>query len=238
MQDIIYIIGLSTGSLIILFLLTKMMGNKQLSELSIFDYITGITIGSIAAEMATSLEQDFVRPIVAMVVYTFFSLLLAFLSEKSFFLRKVITGKPVVLIDQGIISEENLKKSKIDLSELLVQCRVNGYFDIAKIQTAILEENGKISFLPKSSERPVTPKDLHLQPQEEYLVANLIIDGNVMEENLKLSGKDQRWLKRQLSAKGMSDPAEVLLATCDIYNQLTVYPKHCPVNPSANKLIN
>ena len=109
MQDIMYIILLSTGSLLILFLLTKMMGNKQLSELSIFDYITGITIGSIAAEMATSLEQDFVRPIVAMAVYTFFSLLLAFLNEKSFFLRKVITGKPVVLIDQGIISEDNLR---------------------------------------------------------------------------------------------------------------------------------
>ncbi len=238
MRDILYIISLSSGSLAILFILTKMMGNKQLSELSIFDYITGITIGSIAAEMATSLDRDFIRPIVAMSVYTFFSLFLAFINEKSYFLRKIITGKPVILIDNGEIFQKNLQKSKIDLSELLVQCRENGYFDISKIQTAILEENGKISFLPKASERPVTPKDLNIKIEQEYLVANLIIDGNIIENNLKMAGKNHKWLQNQLSANGIHSEKEVLLATCDMENHVTIYRKNMIIPKNTGGLVN
>lgn len=238
MQDILYIIALSTGSIVILFILTKLMGNKQLSELSIFDYITGITIGSVAAEMATSLDGGFMKPLVAMIVYTFFSIFLAFLNEKSFVLRRIITGKPVILIDNGQIFWKSLKESKIDLSELLVQCRINGYFDISKIQTAILEENGKISFLPKASERPATPNDLGIQVKEEYLVSNLIIDGNVMKNNLKSSGKDETWLNRQLSANGVKSVKDVLLATCDINNNLSVFIKTKTKPENTSKLIN
>ena len=238
MQDILYIILLSTGSIVVLFILTRLMGYRQLSELSAFDYINGITIGSIAAEMATSLEDDFTKPLVAMIVYAVFSVLLSYLSSKSFTLRKVIAGKPSVLINNGEIYEKNLKKSKIDISELLVQCRVNGFFDISKIQTAVLEENGRISILPKSEERPVTPKDLSLKVDEDYLVANLIIDGNVMRKNLKSSGKDETWLNNQLSANGVKDVKDVLLATCDMNNNVSVYKKTNIEPQEISKLIN
>lgn len=226
MQDILYVIVLSIGSIIALFILTKMMGYKQLSEMSMFDYIIGITFGSIAAEMSTALEEDYVNPLVAMVVYAVFSLILSFISEKSYIGRKIIAGKPVILINNGEISEKNLKKAKLDMSELLVQCRVNGFFDISKIETAVLEGNGKISFLPKAAERPITPNDLGLKPKDEYMVANLIIDGNVMENNLRHSGKNEKWLNNQLSANGVKNIKDVLLATCDIDNNFTVYVKN------------
>ena len=225
MQDILHVIFLASGSVVSLFFLTKIMGYRQLSELSMFDYINGITIGSIAAEMATSLENSFIMPLTAMIVYTVFSVILSFISTKSYFARGIIAGKPIILINKGEIFEDNLKKSKIDLSELLIQCRVNGYFDISKIETAVLEGNGKISFLPKSSNRPVTPNDLGLNPKQEFLVANLIIDGNIMEENLKHCGKDFKWLNSMLNSKGIKNVEEVILATCDTENNFTVFKR-------------
>ena len=142
------------------------------------------------------------------------------------------------MINQGVIDQHNLKKSKIDLSELLVQCRINGYFDIAKIQTAILEENGKLSFLPKSSERPVTLKDIDQQPEKDYLVANVIMDGRIMEQNLKMTGNDIPWLTRQLSAEGIKSSKDVLLATCDVQNKLTVYKKNQSIPDKSGDLVN
>ncbi len=238
MQDILYIIFLSTGSIIILFILTKLMGSKQLSELSVFDYVTGITIGSIAAEMATSLDGGVEKPITAMIVYGVFSVFLSFLNEKSYICRKMITGTPIILMNDGKIYQKNLKKAKIDLSELLVQCRINGYFDISKIQTAVLEENGKISFLPKAEERPLTPKDLSIKAEQEYLVANLIIDGNVMKENLAASGKDEKWLNKQLTSNGIRHIKDVLLATCDVNNEFHLYVKTNEIPGKESKLIN
>src|SRR5574344_951484 len=123
MQDILYIILLSSGSVVVLFILTKFMGYRQLSEMSLFDYINGITIGSIAAEMATSLENDYKEPLTAMIIYSIFSVLLSKISTKSLKARQFIEGKPVVLMDKGKIFEKNLKKAKIDLSDILVQCR-------------------------------------------------------------------------------------------------------------------
>ena len=190
MSEIFYIIALSLGSIIAIFILTKLMGYRQMSQMSMFDYVNGITIGSIAAEMATSLEENFMQPLVAMIVYALVAFFLSWLGLKSIRVRKIAEGKPLVLMNNGEIYRDNLRKAKIDVSEFLTQCRVNGYFDVSKLQTAILEGNGKISFLPKVSDRPVTPSDMNLSPQQDYMVANVILDGNIMEKNLQHIGKD------------------------------------------------
>lgn len=182
MKDILYIITLSLGSIITLFILTKLMGYRQMSQMSMFDYINGITIGSIAAEMATSLENDFRQPLTAMIVYAFAVILLSWLSSKSIKARKLIEGKPLVLLNNGELYRDNLKLAKIDVSEFLVQCRVNGYFDITQLETEILEGNGKISFLPKSSDRPLTPSDMQLSPSQDYMVANVILGGKLWKK--------------------------------------------------------
>lgn len=225
MSEILYIIALSLGSIIALFILTKLMGYRQMSQMSMFDYINGITIGSIAAEMATSLESSFTQPLTAMIVYALADLFLSWFSSKSIKAHKVIEGAPLVLLNNGELYRENLKKAKIDVSEFLVQCRVKGYFDISKLETAILEGNGKISFLPKSSDRPLTPSDMQLSPQQDYMVANVILDGKIMEENLKHTGNDEKWLHNQIKAQGAKQVEDVLLATCDMSNQVTVYLK-------------
>lgn len=223
--EILYVIVLSLASLIVLFLMTKLMGYRQMSQMSLFDYINGITIGSIAAEMATNLE-DYHRPLAAMIIYSLAAVCLSLLSGKSIKARRFLNGKPLILLHNDILYEENLKKSKIDLNEFLEQCRVSGYFDIAHLQTVILEGNGRLSFLPKSSARPVTPGDLSLTPEQEDLTAVLILDGHIMENNLKHAGKEEKWLNAQLHAQGIPDAKHVLLATCDLNNKLTAFPKN------------
>lgn len=225
MTEIIYIVTLALGSIIALFILTKLMGYRQMSQMSMFDYINGITIGSIAAEMATSLEESFVQPLTAMIVYAFAAILLSWLSSKSLKARRIIEGTPLLLLNHGELYLENLKKAKMDVHEFLVQCRVNGYFDVSKLETAILEGDGKISFLPKASDRPVTPADLKLSAEQDYTVANVILDGKIMKENLRHTGNDETWLLNQIKGQGAKGVAEVLLATCDASNQLTVFLK-------------
>ncbi len=223
MSEILYVIALSLGSLIVIFILTKLMGYRQMSQMSMFDYIIGITIGSIAAEMSTSLDENFMQPLVAMVVYAVVSIALAYGCSASIRFRRVVEGKPLVLLSNGELYRENLKCAKIDVSEFLEQCRVNGYFDVSKIETAVLEGNGKISFLPKSSERPLTPADINLMPQQDFLVANVILDGRVLSENLRHTGNDEKWLHNQIKAQGAKQIEDILLATCDSNNKLTVF---------------
>jgi uncharacterized membrane protein YcaP (DUF421 family) len=127
-MDLLKIVALSFGSVIFLFILTKLMGNKEMSQLSMFDYIIGITIGSIAAEMSTALESDFMQPVVAMAVYAAVSIIISILSYKSLKLRRIISGNSLILLDNGELYRDNLKKAKLDLNEFLMQCRTSRIF--------------------------------------------------------------------------------------------------------------
>lgn len=215
----------SAFSLIAMFVLIKILGNRQMSQLSMFDYVNGITVGSIAAEMATSLEDDFMKPLVAMLVYTLLMYLLSITCSKSMKARTIINGKSLLLYQNGKLIEENFKKAKLDVNEFLTQCRINGYFNISDLDTAILETNGHISFIPVSSKKPVTAEDLNLSPKQEKPVFNVIIDGKIMENNLKAAGKDKNWLDNNLKQQKKSDISKIFLATCDSDNNLSIYAK-------------
>lgn len=215
----------SLFSIIALLILTKLLGYRQVSQFSMFDYINGITIGSIAAEMAIDLEGNFLKPLLAMVVYAAFVILLSKISQKSIPLRRLINGKAIMLYQDGQIYNENLRKAKMDVDEFLVECRVNGYFDLSQIESAVLEPNGKISFLPVTEDRPATPKDLGIKPAQEEIFANIIIDGHIMKENLKHVGRDQNWLNQQLDGQNIKKPEDVFLAICDKQGNFYAFPK-------------
>ena len=133
-----------------LFIVAKFIGHKQISQLDFFDYITGITIGSIAAEMATELEEPW-KPFTAIVIYGVVTLLLSIISNKFPRTRKYLNGTPTILMDHGKLYYENLKKAKLDLSEFMVMCRQQGYFDLTNIQTAVFEYKGKLTILPEAA---------------------------------------------------------------------------------------
>lgn len=222
---IVKIILLSLFSIVVLFILTKMMGARQVSEMSMFDYINGITIGSIAAEMATSVDDGFEKPLVAMIVYGVVAVFLSFITSKSMVLRRFITGTSYILLENGVIYEKNMKKVRIDINEFLTQCRINGYYDIGQIYAAVFEENGKISFIPKSTDRYTTPKDFDMFPMQENICYNLIIDGKIQKEALRHSGKEEKWLRDNIKATGVSKVEDVLLAVYAGDNNIRVFAK-------------
>ena len=222
---LVHVFFASIGSVIVLFILTKIMGNRQMSQLNMFDYINGITFGSIAAEMATSLETDFLRPLLAMIIYAAMSILVSYITIHSIRGRRLLNGEALILLYEDKLYQQNLKKAKLDVGEFLVQCRINGYFDISDIEAAFLEPNGSISFLPKEDMRPLNPQDLNLAPEQTYPLINIILDGHIMEDNLKHTGNNEKWLEKTLHAQGISKISEVFLATCDHQNKVTVYRK-------------
>jgi len=223
-MDFLHVIWTALGSIIVLFILTKLMGNREVSQLSMFDYINGITIGSIAAEMATDLEK-FEEPLTAMIIYAAVVIIISKISQKSIVTRRFISGKPLILLNNNQIYFENLKKGHLDIDEFLCQCRNSGYFDLSQIQTIILENNGKFSVLPKADYRPATPNDIGAKVQADALLATVIIDGNILHKNLHHIGKDEKWLSNQLTSQGIKNVTEVLLATCDIHNKVTIFKK-------------
>lgn len=232
-KEILHTIAATFGSIIILFIITKLMGNKQISQLNLFDYINGITIGSIAAEMAVSDEvKDLFQPALAMVIYGGAGLLLSWLTMKSINFRKYISGEPLLLIENGKLYPKNLKTAKLDTGDLLTRARSQGYFDISKIEYAIFENTGAISFMPKAEEAPLTPKDIGCKKEADKLVVNLIMDGFVIEKNLKRCGKESKWLLKQLSAQGYSSPSQIFLAVIDKDDKLTIFPNSEESNPT------
>ena len=218
----LYLILTTIGSFVALFIAAKVVGHKQIAQLDFFDYITGITIGSIAAEMATELEEPW-KPLCALLIYGAVTLLLSILTNKFPRLRKYLSGAPTILMDTGKLYRENLKKAKLDLSEFMVLCRQQGYFDLSSIQTAVFEYNGRLTILPVSSRRPATPEDMNLQPEQEQIFTELIMDGRVLEGNLKRMGLDRTWLDKQLRQQGYHSPREIFLALRDPGGTVLLY---------------
>ena len=225
-MEIIKVILTALLSVVALFIITKVMGHKQVAQLDFFDYVSGITIGSIGAELATELESP-EKPLIALGVYGLVSLLLNLLAHQYPRTRKYINGTPTILMSDGKLFRSNLKKAKLDLSELMLLCREQGYFDLEEIQTAILEHNGKLSILPRAASRPATPEDLKITAMQTHIGVEVIMDGRVMGENLARMGLDEDWLARRLHIEGHRDADEIFLG---IYrpeeDRLTLYPIH------------
>lgn len=204
----------SVLSLVMMFLITRWGGKRQIAQMSPFDYLNAVTVGSIAAEMATNLESWY-RPFTALLVYGVITWLVEVSACKSVTLRTFWSGRSTILMKNGVILKENLRRATIDLNEFLGQARIAGFFDPNEIDTAILENNGQISFLPKSAHRPATPEDLQIPVEPTSAWYDLILDGRLMEGNLKDAGRDERWLESQLHAKGIGQRSEVFYAACD-----------------------
>lgn len=232
-MEIMQVVLQSFVSIVLLFVLTRMEGKCSISQLTMFDYINSITIGSIAAELATNLE-DWPKPFTAMIIYGLVTALIGWLRCKCMPLRRFVNGKPTILLENGVILKENLLKVKLDINEFLTQCRVAGYFDLDQLKCAIMETNGQISFLPKAQQRPATPKDLSLSPAEESLFVTLIFDGRLLKRNLQNFGKNEIWLKEQLHAAGIGQISDVFLACCDENSNFRAYRIPKPASGQKN----
>ena len=196
-------------SMILLFLLTKLTGDKQMSQMSAFDYIVGITIGSSAAEMAIGGEV-FLPAAVATALYGIMAFLISFSCNKSIRLRRFLNGEPVILFKNGVFYKKNMAKVRMDMGEFLTQCRTKGYFSLKDVSCVIMEQNGKMSFLEKMNNK------------EGQLVANVVVDGKILEENLPKVEKSHWWLMNEIDKRGVR-VGDIMLATVE-EGKLYIYP--------------
>ena len=226
MDDILNVLARTLLMTVILFILAKLIGKKQVSQLNLFDYIIGITIGSIVADISLDLEKNLFSGVLCLISYGILSILVSYVTMKSIILRRFFIGVPTILIENNKIIEGGLKKSKLDINELLSEARSQGYFNLEDIEYAIMETNGSISFMPVSSSSPATKKDVNAKINKESLVANVIIDSKVLEENLKGMKKDKKWLDSILKKQGYNNYDNIMLATLDIDGNVVVYRKN------------
>lgn len=195
-----------------LLIFARILGKQQISQLTFFEYVLGITIGSISATLTTELSSRAWVHFVGLVVWTVAVLILQLISENWRYAAKYIDGEPVIVVMNGEIMEDAMKKLRYRASDLMEQLREKGVFDLNQVEFAVLETNGKLSVLKKPEFLPVTPQDLNITPTPTGMSIELIYDGVVVEQNLKDLKLDEKWLNAQLKARGIKDPSEVFLA--------------------------
>jgi uncharacterized membrane protein YcaP (DUF421 family) len=208
-------------AVVVLFLMTKVLGKRQVSQLSFFEYLTGITIGSLAAYISLDLEANWYLGLVGLGVWVGCSLLIEFLQIKSKKARDFIDFKATVLIKDGKILEGNLKKERLSTDELMEQLRKKDVFQVADVEFAIMESSGEINILQTRENLPLTPKDLGIQVAPEKVAQVVVMDGKVMDEPLRVAGFNQGWLVEELDKQG-AKIKDVFLAQVDAYGQLTI----------------
>ena len=218
----------SAVSIGVLFILTRMMGKKQIAQLTLFDYIIGISIGSIAAQGAIDPEVPLPVGLTGLIVFALFSIVFSLIGLKSRAGRKLLEGTPTVLIENGKIIESSLRRERININELLEECRQKDAFDIADIEFAILETSGRLSVLLKSARRPLTPEDMQIEAAYQGLCTAVIIEGRVLEKELALLRRDRAWLDGELQKQNIRDSENILLAYVDSAGGIVTHLRHVP----------
>ena len=237
MSEIVKLLLMSFGSVAYLFIISKLMGKKQIAQLEFIDYVMGISIGSIAAEMSTDLsDSPFWYYLVAMAVFFLFDYFVSILGRKGTFFKRFFKGKPLTIIYDGKLLYPMLKKSKLDVNEVLAMCREQGYFDINDIAYAIFENSGVLSVLPKANQKPTVVSDFDIQTDEPSLSHYMVIDGNLSYSSLTDLKKDKEWLFKRLKVSNKKELNNILLAEyIEKTDKMVVHYKYEPLR-ECNKL--
>ena len=205
-----------------LLIFARILGKEQISQLTFFDYILGITIGSIASEATVDLSSRTWPHFVGLASWALLAYLMQLITLKWRYAAKVIEGEPTIVIMNGKIMDNVLKKMKFRISDILALLRNQGIFDLNEVDYAILEPNGSLSVLKKSEYLPLTPKDMNIPVKPAGISTELVYDGVLIEENLRQMNKDKKWLMNQLKKYGINDISEAFLVTLNDAGSLYV----------------
>lgn len=205
-----------------LLIFAKLLGKEQISQLTFFDYIVGITIGSIAAELTVDLSSRAWPHWIGLLTWAALAYLMQVITLKWRYLAKYIEGEPTIVIMNGKIMDDVLRKMKFRISDILELLRNQGIFDLNEVDFAILEPNGSLSVLKKPEYLPLTPKDMKISVKPTGISTELVYDGVIIEENLRQMNKDKKWLMGQLKKQGIKNISEVFLVTLNDAGSLYV----------------
>ncbi len=204
---------------IIVLIVMRMMGKREIGQLQPFELAISIMIADLASVPMTELGIPLSNGIIPILGMLFMHMIISFINIKSVNMRKIICGKPAILIYRGKIEEKTLRKERFTVNELQERLRGNNVYNILDVEYAILETNGEVTVIQKPEKRNVIPEDLGITPEYEGIPYDLIVDGKIMYENLKKIGKDYKWLEKQIK-NFAAKPQEILLATIDGKNQI------------------
>lgn len=210
-------------AVVVLFILTRLLGKRQVSQLSLFEYITGITIGSLAAYISLDIDAEWGLGVLSLAVWVAVSFVIEVVQLKSKKLRSLLDGKATVLIEGGKVLEQNLKKEKITSDELLEMLRLRDIFDVSKVEFAVIETSGELNALLKKEHQPLTPNDMGQSPSSERVPLAVIMDGKVLAEPLRKLGLNDNWLNAKLKQIGTT-PERIYLAQVDASNKIYIDP--------------
>lgn len=222
MPIILVVVIRSVFCFFILLLFVRFMGKQQVAELTFFDYVTGITIGSIASTLSVQVNESALATLVGMAVWAVLAILLAIVNLHSPRVRQIVDGKATVVVANGKILEDNLKKIRIPIDGLLSELRTMGVFNITDVEYALFEPGGKISVQKKHQRQPVTPGDLNITPQYQGMPVNLVIDGALQTDALRALRLSRAWLQHHLAQQNIRDITEISLAQLDAQGNLYV----------------
>jgi uncharacterized membrane protein YcaP (DUF421 family) len=192
---------------------TRIIGKQQVSQLTFYDYINGVTFGSIAATIATDPRGNLWHHMMDLLIFAILTLLIGYVVLKNRPLRKMLEGEPTVVIHNGKILENNMRLMRYNLDDLSMQLRQKDIFNISDVEFAILESDGQLSIQPKSQKRMVTPADLNLKTGYEGISSELIMDGEIITQNLQQNQLTREWLIQELAGRGISDIKQVMFAS-------------------------
>lgn len=196
-----------------LLIFTRLLGKQQISQLTFFDYVVGITIGSTASTLTTDLTSSAWPHWVGLFTWTALCIILQLITLKSKTAEKYLDGEPTIVISNGKILEDSMKKFRYTISDLLSQLRDKDIFDIGDVAYAVLEKDGQLSVLKKTGCDSVTPKDLKIKTSTANIDVEIIYDGSILQDNLNIINRTEKWLIKKLENKGINDASEVFLAT-------------------------
>jgi uncharacterized membrane protein YcaP (DUF421 family) len=203
------------SSFFVLLVLTRLMGRKEISQLTFFNYVSGITIGSIAASLAVLKDLSIWDGIYALVGWSVLTVVMGLIDLKSQGFRKLVEGQPIIVIKKGQIMENELRKARLDVDALNAMLRQKNVFSIADVDYAIFETDGKLSVMKKESKQPLTQGDMNIQKvkTEIYpLPTKVVSDGTINKTNLSKLNLDEKWLEQQLRQAGVSSVSDVFYA--------------------------
>lgn len=215
----------ATVTILWLMLIAKLMGQRELGRMTLFDFIVAITLGTIAGSHLADSEVPIAGAIISMATIGFIDILFAYLALKNSKLRRVFQDESLMLIENGQIRYDMLYKSMFNLDDLLIELRLKNYPNPHDVEFAFLEPNGQVSVIPKSQARPVTPADLGIETEYEGRPVVLVEDGNMLEDNLRSNKLTKEWLLTELSKQGVTDVKDVMAVLLDTKGRLYVSRK-------------
>lgn len=207
-------------------ILSKLIGIKIISQMNFFDFIVGVSVGSMIAKIIINKDHVVFSGIVALITFALLTILTSYLNLKSYSARRIINAKTLILVENGRIIDKNLKRLRITINELMMKLREKDVFNLEDVQFAIMESNGQLSVLIKANKKPITPYDMELKVKSSSLVNDIIIDGKTVDKNLKIAGIDEKWLQSELKKKNINNIEEVFYAGVDQNKKLIISKKY------------